>query len=75
MTKAESETTIHELSRVWADGNGIKLPSDPHVSFSEFKSWLSANGYSHYPQFRSAMGAEHGAELWFDEKTQQTWRK
>ena len=75
MTKAEAETAIRELSRAWAAGNGIKLPSANLVSFSEFKSWLSANGYSHYLRFRSTMGADYDAELWFDEEMKQAWRR
>lgn len=75
MTRAEAETAIRELSQKWAAGRGIELPSETLVSFSEFTSWLSVNGYSRYLRFRSTAGAEYDAELWFDDEMKQTWRR
>ncbi|MBR0734994.1 hypothetical protein JQ636_38575 [Bradyrhizobium japonicum] len=44
-------------------------------SFSAFKSWLFKNDYAHYLNFRSRMGADYDAEMWFDGEFGQNWRR
>ncbi len=73
MTKADSEKAIRELSDTWY--NGLPDPKPEHPSFLAFKSWLSEKGYSHYLRFRSVMGADYDAELWFDQQRKQMWRR
>ena len=73
MTKRESEPLIRHLCHVWFDG--LPDPKPEHPSFSVFKSWLSEKGYSHYLRFRSVMGADYDAELWFDQERKQMWRR
>jgi hypothetical protein len=78
--KAEAESAIRALCREWAEGRGIRPDpnSDPlalHPSFSAFTQWVREKGYGHYLNFRSTMGAEYDAEMWFDQEFKQTWRR
>ena len=72
--KADCEQAIRYLCHEWGRVRGI--PSRPVLqpSFIDFKSWLRENGYSHYLNFRSVMGAEEDAERWFDQEFGQMWR-
>lgn len=70
--KDECEKAIRRLCRDWRDVRGLK-PEDYH-SFSDFKSWLIENHYSHYLNFRSKIGADFEAEMWFADELNQTWR-
>lgn len=74
MTKEECEKAIRHLCHEWAKVRGI--PSKPvgQPSFSDFTTWLSEKGYSHYLNFRSTGGPRYTAERWFDEEFGQTWR-
>ena len=75
MTKKEAEPIIRRLIHEWRAEQGLPLPpSDHHYSFSGFKAWLDNKGYGHYLKFRSTMGADYDAEMWFDQETKQTWR-
>ncbi|OSI32776.1 hypothetical protein [Bradyrhizobium canariense] len=73
MAKAESERTIQALATTWYDT--LAEERREHPSFSEFKTWLSNNHYSHYLHFRSRMGADYDAEMWFDDELGQNWRR
>jgi hypothetical protein len=74
MKKHEAEQAIRHLCHVWARECGIsELPVD-QPSFPDFKSWLSGKGYGHYLEFRSVMGPNYDAEMWFDQEFRQTWR-
>lgn len=46
-----------------------------HPSFSDFKVWLTENGHSQYLDFRSTVGADYDAEVWFDDELKQNWRR
>jgi len=73
MKKAEAEVAIRRLSHEWKHE---QTPDDlEHPSFSRFKSWLRSKGYGHYLNFRSVMGAEEDAKLWFDQELKQMWRR
>lgn len=74
MKRAECEKAIRSLVHEWAKARGIPIPPVEQPSFSDFKSWLNQNGYSHYLNFRSVMGPEEDAERWFDQELRQTWR-
>lgn len=73
MKKAEAEPAIRALATKWF----YTLPEEKreHPSFGTFKAWLSANRYSHYLIFRSSIGADYDAEMWFDDELGQTWRR
>lgn len=73
MKKAECEQPIKSLAIEWRgtlQGNEYEYPS-----FYAFKNWLHAKGYGGYLNFRSRVGADYDAELWFDEALRQTWRR
>lgn len=73
MKKGECEKAIRGLCHEWAAN---LMPQQlEHPNFSVFKTWLSANGYSHYLDFRSTAGADYDAEQWFDQELKQTWRR
>jgi hypothetical protein len=74
LKKAECEQAIRRLCHEWAKVLGIVPSSELQLSFSQFKSWLRENGYSHYLDFRSVMGPEADAEMWFDQELKQAWR-
>jgi hypothetical protein len=74
MKKTEAEPAIRSLVGQWAGVVGFDPASGKQPSFSAFTSWLAANGYSHYLDFRSVLGAHGDAEQWFDEELRQTWR-
>lgn len=74
MKKAEAERAIRHLSHEWGDAFGIPRPATDQPSFYAFKEWCGEKGYGHYFDFRSAMGAHHDAEQWFDEEFCQAWR-
>ena len=73
MKKAEAEKAIRYLATQWPNTLSKEDRADP--SFSTFKSWLAANRYSSYLDFRSVMGADYDAEAWFDEELGQMWRR
>ncbi|WP_143749112.1 hypothetical protein [Mesorhizobium sp. WSM3868] len=72
MKKAESEKAIRYLATQWA--NTLPEKEREHPSFSTFMAWLSANRYSGYLNFRSAVGPDYDTEMWFDDELKQTWR-
>ena len=61
------------------NGDCRRHPSVPwpgeDPNFFAFTAWLSEKGYSHYLNFRSRMGADYDAELWYDQEFKQTWRR
>ncbi|MCA0045601.1 hypothetical protein LB577_01305 [Mesorhizobium sp. B283B1A] len=73
MKKADAEKAIRSLSTQWA--NTLSDKEREHPSFSTFKTWLSANRYGGYLDFRSVMGPDYDAEAWFDEELGQMWRR
>lgn len=75
MTKDEAERAIRHLCHEWEKEKGVHFTSSDHPSFSEFTSWLGRKGYSRYLNFRSRMGAQYDAEVWFDQEFQQMWRR
>jgi hypothetical protein len=46
-----------------------------HPNFLAFESWLNEAGYGSYLNFRSIMGADYDAEMWFDDELGQYWRR
>ena len=75
MKKSEAEAIFPELCRTWREENKLPYPEgEVHYSFSDFKTWLSAKGYSHYLRFRSLAGAAADAARWFDDLMKQAWR-
>lgn len=75
MKKSEAEPKIRHLCDVWREARGLPLPDGAfHYSFSDFKTWLASEGYSHYLRFRSRTSAAGDAERWFDQEMRQTWR-
>lgn len=73
MTKRESEQVIRPLVGQWA--NSLSNEGRQHPSFSDFKTWLHDNGYGHYLDFRSVMGADYDAEVWFDDEMKLMWTR
>lgn len=73
MAKAESERAIRALATTWYDT--LAEEKREHPSFSAFKTWLSQNHYPHCLSFRSRMGADYDAEMWFDDELGQNWRR
>lgn len=73
MKKAECEEAIRHLCHEWA--RDLTPAQLEHPSFSAFKEWVRQKGYSRYLDFRSTMGAEYDAEMWFDQEFKQTWRR
>lgn len=74
MKKNECEKAIRHLCHVWAKEAGIPPNPVDQPSFSQFTSWLTANGHGQYLNFRSVAGPLYDAEMWFDEEFKQTWR-
>lgn len=74
MKKSECEPKIRELCHVWAREMDIPPRPVEQPSFSQFESWLTANGYDRYLNFRSVAGPRYDAEMWFDQEFGQTWR-
>lgn len=73
MKKVEAEKAIRYLATEWV--STLSDDEKEHPSFSSFKVWLRTKGYDHYLNFRSRMGANYDAELWFDQELKQTWRR
>lgn len=74
LKKDECERAIRPLCHQWARECGLSKEQLADPSFSDFKDWLSAKGYSRYLEFRSVMGADEDAERWFDQEFKQMWR-
>jgi hypothetical protein len=75
MKKSEAEASIRNLCHLWRETRGLPLPDGTfHYSFLDFKVWLDQKGYRHYLRFRPLAGAEHAAEMWFDQEMKQTRR-
>ncbi len=80
MKKAEAENAIRGLCHQWAEECSIrpdpnKGPLDFHPSFPRFKTWAYNKGFGCYFKFRSLVGADYDAEIWFDQEFKQTWRR
>jgi hypothetical protein len=73
MTKSEAEKAIRHLVHEWARDCGLNIAVD-HLSFLDFKAWIGREGYSHYLSFRSAVGPDYDAEIWFNHEMKQTRR-
>jgi hypothetical protein len=73
MKKSECERGIKSLSIDWFAT--LSMEKQEHPSFYDFKRWLEANGHQGYLNFRSRMGADYDAELWFDQVLKQSWRR
>jgi hypothetical protein len=71
MKKSEAEKAIRHLCHKWAAEN----PPGDHPSFGDFKRWLNEKGYGGYLGFRSVMGADYDAEMWFDQEFKLTWMR
>jgi hypothetical protein len=71
---ADREDAIRHLCYVWARECGIPIAPQEQPSWSQFKSWLQKNHYSHYLNLRSTTSADSVAENWFDQEFKQTWR-
>lgn len=73
-TKTECERAIRSLVHEWAKTQRISPGTAEIPSFSDFRSWVDAQGYSHYLHFRSVAGSSYDTEQWFDQELKQTWR-
>jgi hypothetical protein len=69
----EAESAIRSLAHQWHQDLPEHRKSQP--SFESFTRWLFENGYGHYLDFRSTMGANYDAERWFDSALGQNWRR
>jgi hypothetical protein len=74
MTKEKCEHAIRHLCHVWARECGVPPEPQEPPSWSQFKSWLQKNHYSHFLNFKSTASADSVAENWFDQEFKQTWR-
>ncbi|TWF53300.1 hypothetical protein FHW37_104579 [Neorhizobium alkalisoli] len=72
MKRAEAEKAIRSLSTTWFAT--LSRNEQEHPSFGTFSNWLRENGYSDCLDFRSTMGANYDAEMWFDQELGQSWR-
>lgn len=68
MQKDQCELAIRYLSQEWAESQGAGQRPGGHLSFFEFKRWLSKSGYSQYLNFQSVDAAENEAKIWFDQE-------
>jgi hypothetical protein len=80
VNRGEAETAIRALCYQWAAERSIRPnpnadPREFHPSFSAFTRWMQEEGYDRYLRFRSTMGPEYDAEMWFDQEFKQTWRR
>lgn len=76
MKKSEAEPAIRHLIGKWLSEHGAEQAQQASgPRFSDFETWLNLNGYSRYLDFRSTMGSQYDAELWFDEETGQLWKR
>jgi hypothetical protein len=79
VSKAEAENAIRSLCGQWADERGFNQIDygglNFHPSYHEFKGWAESKGYGGYWNFRSRMGANYDAEMWFDEEFKLMWRR
>ncbi len=71
MRKADCEQPIKSLAIDWR--TTLTGAQYEHPSFYAFKDWLKLKGYDGYLNFRSPVGADYIAELWFDQALGQTW--
>ena len=74
MNKVEAERLIRHLCSQWAAEKGFGGAADEAPSFLEFKAWAMQRAPEAF-SFRSQMGANYDAEVWFDEEFNQTWRR
>ncbi|MBT2187213.1 hypothetical protein [Sphingobium nicotianae] len=74
MTKSEAEKAIRYMATKWARAAGVVKGQRDMPDFDEFVSWARSEGYGHYFDFRSTIGAMEDAERWFDEELGQAWR-
>ncbi len=74
MKKDESRAACHELFGRWAKVKGLPHKPVDQPNFSEFTSWVQAQGYGQYLDFRSVRGARADIEDWFDRYFGQSWR-
>jgi len=73
MKKADCEQPIKSRAIQWrATLTGAE---HEHPSFYAFKDWLRQNDYGGYLNFRSRVGADYDAEIWFDQALGQLWRR
>ena len=75
MKKPECEKIIRRLCHDWPGSRDASGAQVEQPSFSAFKAWLKANGHSRYLDFRSVMGPEYDAEIWFDKEFKQMSRR
>lgn len=73
MKKGECEKAIRFLCHEWRNATGLSNTPSGELSFSAFFTWLKQH-YGQYLEFRSTMGAEYMAEMWFDQEFKQSWR-
>ena len=75
----EAEKGIRYLCGVWARNavspyHSGNPPMSFHPSFSDLYFWLE-NNHSAYLKFKSRMGVQYMAEMWFDDQFKQNWRR
>ena len=73
MKKPESESLIRSLDHDWATEVGFSRESGELPSYRDFRAWLLEMRPDAL-RFRSTMGADYDAEMWFDEELGQMWR-
>lgn len=74
MTKAEVRKAFPALFAEWRRQPENSSTDEQELSFSAFWTWLVAN-HPNATKFRSTMGPSEDLEQWFDQTTQQTWRR
>ena len=69
MTKEEAEKSIRYLAHQWA---GEQTPADlARPSFSTFRYWVHAKGYSRCLRFKVDADPDYIAEIWFHSELRQ----
>lgn len=68
--KADAEPIVRALAIEWRDS--LPVEKRDYYSWSAFTNWLVANNHSNCLNFRSRIGANYDAEMWFDDEMGQS---
>lgn len=74
MKKSEAEPAIRQMMGKWRSEVPQCDKPVQDLSYSDFRRWADANHYGSYFTFRSTMGPEYDAEMWFAREFQQSWK-
>lgn len=75
MKRSDAEQAIRPLVHKWRHDSGQTDVPANELHFSAYRAWLYEAGYGHCLQFRSTMGTDYDAEMWFDEELGQMRRR